>query len=136
MLLYYGNIGVATALLIRILTAAPSLLVVIAGVSLTLLRPMVWKYDIDYTPVEMRDALYFDIATHREKNRARSPDARRKYAKPRANGATQVCQIRWRIFAILGVGHNVHISSTTLQNMEKGIRTPRKTKYTKRAIGT
>ena len=54
---------------------------------------MVWKYDIDYTLIGTHDALYFAIATIGRGNRARSPEVRRKYVKPRAIacGAKQVC---------------------------------------------
>ena len=65
-------LGYFVALLIRILTAAPALLGVISGVALTLLRPLVRQYDIYYTPIEMHDALYFDIPMIGDKNRARS----------------------------------------------------------------
>ena len=45
--------GLRIALLIRISGAAPSLLGFIVGVSFTLLRPLVWKYDIYPNEVAM-----------------------------------------------------------------------------------
>ena len=83
------------ALLVIILGASPALLGVISGVVVTLKRPLAWQYDIDYTPIEINDSLYFDIETLGGGNRVRSFAARRKYVKPRpiACGATQVCQI-------------------------------------------